>query len=159
MSYMEICAGNKEAKVLAARFIKSPKKGTLGIEIKFEFQEPGYETFENLNWVGWLSPAAIENTMDTLVHVLGFNGDDSCDENGFLTNPNAFDKDKKVQIVVELEEYMGKHYPKIKWVNRPGGSGFEGLKPNLVKTELEGCGFKAAFLAASQIKSQVETPF
>ena len=147
MSYKDVTAGEKIARPIGARFIKS-KTGTVGIEIAFRFNE-GTLT-EQLNWVGWLSAAAIENTMDTLTNVLGFNGDDTTDANGQLTNPHALAYLQDVKIVVEMEEYEGKSRAKIKWVNRLGGSGFQAISVDTIKADLNAIGFKAAFLAAKQ---------
>lgn len=149
MGYKDVTAGTKTARAKAARFIKA-KTGSLGIEIVFEFKEPSTEGMETLNWVGWLSEKAISNTMDTLVNVLGFNGDDSVDANGVLSNPNALDWRKELSIVVELEEYNGKSYPKIKWVNNMGGSAYANIAPETIKGAIVASGFKAAFLAAKQ---------
>lgn len=151
MSYKDIIAGEKLARAKAARFIKS-SKGTPGIEIRFDFEENGQP--ESLNWVGWLSPNAIENTMDTLVHVLDFNGNDNTDANGVLSDPSALNYQKQVKLVVEMETYekdgQQKTAPRIKWVNNVGGSAFGACQPEEVKAVLQSVGFKAAFLAAKQ---------
>src|SRR4051812_11222862 len=103
-----ITAGDKIAKPTAARFIQA-KTGTIGLEVAFSFKEPdGSEG--RLNWVGWLSPTtaekkgAFERTMETLVEVLGFNGNDSVDANGILVDPKALAYDKEVKLVVEMEK-------------------------------------------------------
>lgn len=157
MSYRDITAGDKKAKVVAGRFIKS-SKGTMGIEVAFEFEEPTTNTQERMNWVGWLSEKALENTMDTLVNVLCFNGNDNVNQAGEFTDPNVFDFNKEVKLVVEMEEYDGKTRAKIKWVNNVGGSGFQGITPEVIRGELAATGFKAAFLSATQGKPKaVET--
>lgn len=154
MGYKDIRAGDKIAKPLAARFVKS-KKGTQGCEVIFEFEEPSTGAMERLNWVGWLSPAALENTMDTLVNVLGFNGNDAIDDQGNLTDPGALAYQKQVKLVVEIESYTNdkgesRSGAKIKWVNALGGSAFQACEPQTIKSELAGLGFRAAFLAAKQ---------
>lgn len=146
MSYKDITAGKKTAHALATRFIKS-EKGTLGIEVAFGFIEG--TTPETLNWVGWLSTAAIENTMKVLTDVLEFNGDDEVVPGTSNLKPDTYNKQKDIELVVEMEEYEGKSRPRIKWVNNPGtGSAFQALTPETVKSELGTIGFKAAFLAA-----------
>ncbi len=157
MGFKDITAGNKTAKPIAARFIKA-KTGTLGMEVAFKFVENGQD--ERLNWVGWLSSGAIENTMKTLVDVLGYNGNDAVDANGVLVDPKALDYLKEVSLVVELERYQGqdgteKSSPKIKFVNKLGGSQFENCTPEVIKNDLHALGFKAAFLAARQSHPQV----
>lgn len=146
MSYKDIGAGEYTAKPVKgfARFISS-SKGTAGLEIPFEFKIPATGNMERLNWVGWLSENAIEKTMETLVDVLGFNGQDACAEDGLLLDPQALAWDKEIKLVIEVEKFEEKEYPKIKWVNKIGGSAFEGKK-----LDLEKIGFRAAFLAAKQ---------
>jgi hypothetical protein len=143
--------GTHVAKVKAARFIKS-KTGTLGFEVAFII---GAEQ-ERMTWVGWLSPKAIDNTMRTLVDVLGFNGNDAVDANGVLTDPKALDYTREVALVIENESYTNPETgntsvsPRIKWVNTLGGGQYAGVAPESVKNDLGACGFKAAFLAARQ---------
>lgn len=147
MGWKEITAGTKRAKPVSARIIRA-KSGTLGMEVTFEFLEG--TQIERLAWVGWLTSAAMENTMRTLVQTLGFNGDESTDATGVLTNKQALNWDQEVDLVVELEKAQDseKTYPRVKWVNRIGGSGFQGCEPEVVKKELAAVGFKAAFLTA-----------
>lgn len=149
MSYKDITAGQKKAKPVAARFIES-KGGTTGLEIGFEFIEPSTDTPERLNWVGWLSANAMENTMATLVNVLGYNGNDEVDEHGVLSDPKALAYDREVILVVEPEEYDGKTYMRVKWVNSLSGSAFQGVEKTVIKSKLDQMGFRAAFLAAKQ---------
>ncbi len=156
MSYRDIQAGEKVGVAVGARFIES-KKGTLGLEVEFEFEEPSSGGRERLSRAFWLSQDAVENSMDTLVNVLEFNGDDSVDANSVLTNPTALNYNKKVKLVVELEEYNGKSYPKIKWVNNLGGSAFVGIEPKVIQSKLASVNFKAKFLAAKQ-KAQASSP-
>lgn len=157
MGYRDIQAGDKIGVAVGARFVES-KKGTMGMEVEFNFEEPSKGSMETLRWTGWLSENAIEKTMETLVDVLEFNGDDSVDENSVLKNPTALNYNKKVKLVVELEDYNGKSYPKIKWVNNVSGSSFVGVEPTIVKSKLDNLGFKAKFLAAKQKSGSVATP-
>lgn len=156
MSYKDVTAGEKVATIMHGRFIKS-SKGTLGLEVQFEFEEPSSGTPERLNWVGWLSPAALENSMETLVNVLGFNGNDSIDDNGNLTDARALAYGEQVKLVVDIEEYNGKQRPRIQWVNRLGGSAFQNAPRESIKADLAAIGFKAAFLAAKQA-TEAESP-
>ena len=162
MGFREITSGDKKGKAVAARFIKY-KSGTLGLEVAFEFEEPSVGSIERLNWVGWLSSNAMEFTMATLVDVLGFNGNDAVNEKGELSDPKAIDWNREVKLVVELEEYEGKSYPKIKFVNRLGGSQFASCEPQVLRVDLQSVGFKAAFLAAQAktgaVKKTQEAPF
>jgi hypothetical protein len=157
MSYKDITEGDYVAKPVAARFVEA-KTGTIGIEVAFNFLVG--EQKERLYWIGWLGSKRSEKddmtntdrTMKVLVDVLGFNGDDSVDENGVLTSKEALAWENDVKIVVGMEANpeTGIEYPRIKFVNRLGGSGFGGLAGTSVKAELGALGFKAAFLSAKQ---------
>lgn len=166
MGYKDITAGDKIGRATASRFIKA-KSGKVAIEIIFEFDNNG--TKEMLPWQGWLSEKAMERTMETLVDVLDFNGDDSIlqvpegdPRSGHLSNQDAINRQKDVRLLVEIEEYTKENgeigrAPKIKFVNKIGGSGFVGITPEVLKNELAASGFKAAFLAlkaSSPVKSQ-----
>ena len=149
----KIAEGNKIATIVAARFIKS-KTGTMGMEIMFEFTEGTGEssTRERLNYVAWLSPKAIEHSMDMLVAVLKYNGSKEINKDGVLSDPNALTKDQ-VQLVVEMQEYTNDEgvtriHPKIKWVNCIGKSAYESMDNNSIQAGLISCSFEAAFLAA-----------
>jgi len=160
MSYKDVVAGTKTAKPFAARFIKA-KTGTLGMEVAFKFiekKQDGSSSEERLNWVAWLSDKAIDNSLKTLVEVLGYNGNDSVDANGMLTDPNALVWDREVSLVVEIEDYTKQdgttgQSPKIKWVNKLGGSSFGACTPESIKNDLGAMNFRAAFLAAKQVVS------
>lgn len=151
MGWKDVTPGEKIAKVVGARWIKSGT-GKMGLEVAFDFEEPTTSGRERLNWVGWLSKDAIGNTMDTLVNVLGYNGSEDADENGVLTDKKAFNLEQEVKLVVEMElnPNNDKEYPRIKWVNAMSGSGFAGVSKNVIKSELAALGFKAAFLASKQ---------
>lgn len=163
--------GKKLARPIAARFMEAKHTGTRGIEVAFSFMEPSTGLTETLYWCGWIEAAAkpgeteqqvqersrknLERTMDVLVNVLGFNGNDTCNEQKILIDPNALAWGQDVHLTVENEEYKGTFTPKITWVNRIAGSGF-GDSPETIKTALIKIGFNAAYLAAKQNK-QIET--
>lgn len=152
MGYKDITAGDKVAKPLGARFIKS-KKGTMAIEVSFEFVEPSTGTPERLSYTGWITKDALPYTMETLVNVLKFNGNETTDSSGVLTDPNAMAYGKEVKIVVALDTNPenGKTYPKIQYVNSLGGSAYQGCEPETIKSSLGALGFKAAYLATRQM--------
>jgi hypothetical protein len=165
MGYKDITAGAKVARAKHARFVRP--KNTLGIEIEFEFKQearpaagtdPGYPGGVELRtWVGWFphdNKEHCKKVMKTLHDVLGFNGNDTADADGVLTDPQAFDWSREVQIVIELEPYEGKTYPKIAWVNKLGGSQFAACEPATLKNDLGALGFKAMFLEARQSAGQ-----
>lgn len=158
MGFKDITDGDKIAKPIAARIVKS-KTGTLGIEVAFEFEEPQTGGIERLNWTGWLTKDAIDRTMETLVKVLGYNGSKTTSADGTLTDPNVLDFENEVKLVVEHEINPNnqKSYPKIKWVNSMGGSAYVGVGPQTVKADLESLGFDAAFqMAKASVKQSGE---
>lgn len=68
---------------------------------------------KNLVWYGYFTDATLERTIESLRY-MGWKGDDPSDG---LPGLDA----NEVDIVVEDEEYEGKTYAKVQWVNRPGG--------------------------------------
>lgn len=160
MGYKDVTPGKKIAKAVGIRAIVS-SKGTNGIEVVFEFDEPSTQTKERLSWTGWLSDGAMARTVDTLTHVLGYNGCDDTDANGVFTDPNTLDWKREVELVCEQENYTNaegeeRSSVKIKWVNAKGGGAFAAAEPAQIKSVLGGK-FKAAFLAAKQ-KNAVAAP-
>lgn len=150
-------SGTYKAKAKKARIIKSGNKGTLGIEVVFETEDP----ISDISYVGWLSERAIEYTMKTLTGVMESDGKEEVDQDGNFVSPTFINYDKTYNLVVEMEEGkdkdgnvkidklgLPKMYPVLKWVNEVGGSNYAGLEPEVAKTALKSVGFKAAFLAA-----------
>jgi hypothetical protein len=92
-------------------------KGTAGLRIPLEIIS-GPCQGELCEYVGWLSHAALPGTVKTLVEAFGW--DRNLDALGKLLDSGPF-VGKECEITVEDEEYNGKMYPKIKWLNRVGG--------------------------------------
>jgi hypothetical protein len=65
-----------------------------------------------MNWSGWLSDAAIDRTLESL-RACGWRGKDISDLTGI--------GDRRVTVTVDNEEYKGKTFPRIKFVNMLGG--------------------------------------
>lgn len=70
-------------------------------------------TEQGLVWYGYFTEATLERTIESLRH-MGWKGDDPSDG---LPGLDA----NEVDIVVENEEFEGRTYAKVQWVNRPGG--------------------------------------
>lgn len=163
MALKDITAGTKQpAKIRAGRFIEA-KSGKIALEISFDFKEPSTDLPETLSYQYWLSEAALENSMKSLVETLGYNGSWDVDADGILTDPKVFDYSREVALVVELEEQKDaegnikydkegviRTFPRIKYVNKIGGSLYAGLTVGKVKSSLAAIGFKGAFLSAKQ---------
>lgn len=81
------------------------------VAIQFEFLEMN----EQLTYYGYFTDAAREHAFKAL-RAAGWTGDDLSDLSG-VGGPDA----PEVSLVVENEEYQGHVYPKIRWVNVPGG--------------------------------------
>jgi len=107
------------AAVTAHVFKESKEKGTPSINITFETSE-NVETKEPIIKKVyadlWLSEKAQDRSLETLIKTLGWNGDDLNELNGgdVLAGKEAW-------LVLEEEEYEGKPYTKVKWINKIGG--------------------------------------
>ena len=96
------------------------ESGKAYIAISFKVKDTdGEEKF--VSWRGFFTEATTERTIESL-RAMGFEGDD-------LSNLVGLDKNE-VELVVEDEEYEGKTYARVQWVNKPKGPG--------VKNQLEG---------------------
>ena len=84
---------------------------------------------------GYFVDGAIEYTVKSL-YIAGFRGKTSQD----LNNDKALNKNKEVEIVVEHEDYEGKTYSKVAWINDPNKR--KVLDPADVKT-LQGIDLRA----------------
>ena len=84
------------------------EKGTPAVAVEFVFSD---ESLGSIRWDGWLSDAAFDRTIESLRHC-GWTGDDLSDLDGLDAN--------EVELVVEDDDYNGKTYSKVKWVNRAG---------------------------------------
>lgn len=96
------------------------ENGKPHIAVSFKVKDTdGEEKF--VSWRGFFTEATTERTIESLRY-MGFEGDD-------LANLVGLDKNE-VDLVVEDEEYEGKTFPRVQWVNKPRGP--------QVKTALEG---------------------
>lgn len=148
MGFKDIVDGEKIAKPIGIRLIENKEGDKDAFEICFEFEEPSTGNPERLYAQLWLSDAAIDRTMDVMVNVLGYNQDIAASKG--LEDRGVINFENEVKLVVEGEEYEGKVRPKIKWINRIGGSGFVGATAEIAKTKLNNPRIKAAFDAAKQ---------
>ena len=154
MSWKDVTEGDKIGEAKSMRRIKSPAKGTDGIEIAFEFEEPSTGTMERLFWQQWITPNTIERCVNTLKNVLGWNGDEAVNENGHFSHPEVLDWGSKVRLVVEQENYTNKDGEekskmKIQWVNSlTAGSQFSDCSPEECRKPIPG--LRAEFLKAGK---------
>lgn len=81
------------------------------IAVEFELLDPDYSG-QHITWYGYFSDGALEFTVKAL-RTMGWQGDDLLHLIGLDAN--------EVVLVIENEEYQGKTYAKVKWVNAIGG--------------------------------------
>jgi len=88
------------------------EKETPAVSVEFVLSESAGE-YAGLavTWDGWLTDASYQRTVESLRHC-GWEDQDIGDIQGL---------DKEVELVIESEEYEGRTYPRVRWVNKPGG--------------------------------------
>lgn len=116
----KIKEGTYEAKIIGSFLGESKDKKTPYAGMTFQFEQDGMT--KTMEWVGWLTPNAIEGTTKTLVEC-GYLGRSLAD----LAGDHNFADIQGISIVIEHETYVNtageqKLRPRIKWVNV--GSGF-----------------------------------
>jgi hypothetical protein len=90
----------------------SSKSGKPYVSVQYECLS-GVNTGQTIRCDHYLSSGALKYTFEAL-RASGWVGSSSADMRGMGT--------LEVELVIELEEYEGKQYPKVKWVNAPGVS-------------------------------------
>ena len=71
-----------------------------------------------VEYIAWLSHAALDRSVKTLADVFGWDGNLAALSQLVDSGPFV---GRECEITVEDEEYNGKMYPKIKWLNKAGG--------------------------------------
>lgn len=84
------------------------KRGTEMVSATFTLAAPPADAPKTIAWQGYLTDAAMPRTVESL-RTMGWTGNDLCSLESAMT--------RDVQIVVEHEEYNGRTYAKVKWVN------------------------------------------
>lgn len=114
-----------ESRLVPGHYVATAKYSSLGkgekgeyIKLDFEVVEPVDYQCEMVSWYGSFSfsrgkdgKTPFERTLETL-RICGWKGNDLSDLSGM--------GDNSVSINVDLNEYNGKMYPAVKWVNKPG---------------------------------------
>jgi hypothetical protein len=114
------------------------------------FQVEG--TTDRIRWYGHLTEKAKNRTYDTL-ELCGFRGTSLDDFCGGVASRIIHPIDMKTpfSIVVENEQYQGKTYTKVKWINRIGGSAHLGKADfNKIKAKLAELNVKADLMQRKQ---------
>jgi hypothetical protein len=135
------------AKAKRGQLGESKEKKTPRVEVLFEFYAD--DAAHTIRWDGYLTDGALDRTLEAL-RTCGWAGDDLSDLAGIDTN--------EVELVIEQEEYEGKTYDRVKWVNAIGGGGFSSLEPAAQKTLAAQLKSKVrAFDAAKGVKTPTPT--
>lgn len=144
-----IAEGKYLAKAIGGKYGMSNEKKTPGVAVTVEFAYEGKP--HQLTWRGWFSEKTLERTIESLA-IMGF--DEFKDAPSGSFDATHFDG-TEFEIVVEHESFVGsdgqtKITPKIKWINRVGGSSF-GFAENVeVKSVLAGIDIKKEMMVARQ---------
>lgn len=99
-------------------------KQTPGIRLWLAITDDGPDKGKVIDWTGWLTDGAFENTNKALTEAFGFDGD----YGAFSANGNLF-QHKECSITTEFEEYKGKSRLKVRWLNPVGGGAPAPLDP------------------------------
>jgi hypothetical protein len=128
MSDFRIPDGKYEARVIDYG-VSQTKAGDPQVMVKFKLVLDGSE----ITWFGSLKEGRPQEiTFDTLQRVLAMQGDDLDALNGG-SGSGILDEKKVVMLVIASEEYQGKLYTRVKWVNEIG----QPVKKNLDRESIQ----------------------
>ncbi len=144
MSLKAIAPGYYEATIVGGCFDKVGQKRTPAVQLEFRFKvgEEEHKIWHTL----FLTDAATERSMDTLVGVMGFNEAKPLmvDFEGNNYFDDTFFASPKVQLNIVHETYEGKQYTKVKYINSLSSKKITGLRVE----EVAGMNIKALAQAA-----------
>lgn len=92
---------------------ESKEKGTPSVKFQLAYKDAASGAESTLTADLWLTDASVDKTLKTLLDVFGWSGRISS-----LNDPIL--KGKPCVAVCEYEEYKGKNYLKVKFINRAG---------------------------------------
>ena|ERR1051326_2108102 len=107
-----------DSEIANGRYRARPVSWALGrtstgkeqVAVEFELMDADGVVGPHITWFGYFTDDTWERTVESLRHC-GWQGDDLSELSGL---------DQEVSVVIENEEYKGKRYPKVRWVNAPG---------------------------------------
>jgi len=119
--------GRHEVGIRSTQLTVSGEKGTPCVSVLFED-----ETGDTITYWGYLTDAALQYTLKSLAAM----GWDSAEHDGRIDTLNETDLlvGRKVEIVVDEEEFEGKVRSKVKFVNEIGGGLGERMAPEESKS-------------------------
>lgn len=105
-------------------------------------------------WRGSLNEGKAREITFKALDNLGFKGSDPTDLVGGVET-NLLDLDRQVDLTIGNEEWQGKTYEKVQWINRVGGSSFKKAlsKEDAIKA-FKGMNLKAEFAAHKKLNPQ-----
>lgn len=118
------------------------KSGAPQVTIDFECEDGKVRT-----WRGSLNQGKAQDITFKALDACGFSGGDPLELAGGL-DTGLIPLGHEVDLTIGNEEYQGKTYEKVQWVNRIGGQGFKNAisKEDAVK-KFAGMNLKASFAA------------
>lgn len=125
----EVANGVYRARAVSAALGRTGT-GKEQVAVTFQLMDSEGALGPMLTWFGYFTEQTFPRTVEGLRHC-GWQGDDLSDLSGIDAN--------EVSLVVENEEYEGKTYSKIRWVNAAGGGGVT-LKEQLTDMEARAFG-------------------
>lgn len=125
--------GNTYTAQAVDGYLSHTKDGKEQIVVKFAIVGGQFDG-QAVDWTGFFTEKTFDRTIQSLRYC-GWRGDDISDLTGIDAN--------EVEIVVQHNEYNGKVYPRVAWVNQIGGKArmtadearefAESIKPRLAR--------------------------
>lgn len=133
--------------------LSKSQTGTPCVFVQFEFVEKtdAGDQIRRLTWRSYFTEKAKEKTVETLIKIFKYQGDDGSDiANGI--GSNVLNESQEYDLVIEKEEYNNELHDKIRWVNLPGSGGgkVEKLSKSEASVLLGGMSLKGEFLSQKQ---------
>ncbi len=133
--------GQYKARATEVMLGKSKEKGTPFVGVLFKIVEGPHEG-ETLKWDGWLTDKTAERTIEAL-QICGWKGDDLSELSKGMNGVDG----NEVTLVVEMETFDGREYPRVKWVNRSGSRKLQGTTMDVAEAAAFGARFKGLAMA------------
>ncbi len=157
-----LAAGKYTAKAVSGKFGVSQEKKTPCIAVRFEVTLDNGKK-EYVSWRGWLSPNALERTMQSLA-IMGFDENKNPAKDGSIDQ--TYFNGTEVEVSVDVETYQDKNSGEersrsvVAFVNMLGGGKF-GLADTTVTEVLRGIDLRKEIMVARQklgIKKSASLP-
>ena len=140
---MNLQPGRQRAILADIDYLQSPEKGTLGLAFTFNCIDDENKAFAQTQCRRWLTKKTAEYVMKDLL-TCGLKED--VKDITVLAEEDAINKyfnQPVVSLVLEFEEYNGKQYLRVQWINEESGKNFEALSVSAAKKQIGGLNLKA----------------